>query len=72
MSSKKNNNNGNKNLPENEWVIRLVDAAQEAVTDYEQYLLDRIGYNELAESMTELRDLLPDGFKDKKRTKKSP
>ena len=72
MSSKKNNNNGNKNPPENEWVIRLVDAAQEAVTDYEQYLLDRIGYNELAESMTELRDLLPDGFKDKKRTKKSP
>tara|TARA_R110001592_G_scaffold327278_1_gene608379 strand:+ start:980 stop:1138 length:159 start_codon:yes stop_codon:yes gene_type:complete len=43
----------------------LVDAAEKAVKGYEQYLMDRVKYDELAKLMTELRELLPDGCKDK-------
>ena len=54
-----------KKTPEqNEWVLRLVDAAEKVVKGYEQYLLDRVKYNELAKLMKDLRELLPDGCKD--------
>lgn len=33
----------------------LVDAAKKAVEDYEAYLLDQIGWRELAQTMTALR-----------------
>ena len=59
------NQKKNKSSQENEWVIQLVNAAEKAVTGYEQYLLDKLGYYELAKIMQELRDLLPDGCKDK-------
>ena len=63
MERKKNNQNKQQNPLKNEWVIKLVDASQKAVEGYEDYLMDRIGYRELAIRMTKLRDLLPDGFK---------
>jgi|TARA_R110000824_G_scaffold314345_1_gene501191 hypothetical protein len=44
----------------------LVDAAENSVKGYERYLLDKLGYQELAKIMQELRDLLPDGCKDDK------
>lgn len=53
----------NNNPLENEWVIKLVDAAEKTVKSYEQYLLDKINYSELAQIMIELRELLPDGCK---------
>ena len=66
MERKKNNQNKQQNPLKNEWVIKLVDASQKVVEGYEDYLMDRIGYRELAIRMTKLRDLLPDGFKDEK------
>ena len=71
MEKKPNNQNKKKNtLPlENEWVIKLVNAARETVQGYEDYLLDRKSYSELAEIMTKLRELLPDGCKDGKKKK---
>jgi len=67
MERKKNNQNKQQNPLKNEWVIKLVDASQKVVEGYEDYLMDRIGYRELAIRMTKLRDLLPDGFKDEKK-----
>jgi hypothetical protein len=58
--------NKDNSRPENEWVIQLVDAAENSVKVYERYLLDKLGYQELAKIMQELRDLLPDGCKDDK------
>tara|TARA_R100000315_G_scaffold29483_1_gene11700 strand:- start:169 stop:324 length:156 start_codon:yes stop_codon:yes gene_type:complete len=49
-------------------VIKLVDASQKVVEGYEDYLMDRLGYRELAIRMTKLRDLLPDGFKEEKKS----
>jgi len=46
--------------------MQLVDTSEKAVKGYEQYLLDKLGYQELAKIMQELRDLLPDGCKDDK------
>ena len=66
MERKKNNQNKQQNPLKNEWVIKLVDASQKVVEGYEDYLMDRIGYRELAIRMTKLRDLLPDGFKKQK------
>jgi len=66
MTSKKMNQNKNNSRPENEWVMQLVDTSEKAVKGYEQYLLDKLGYQELAKIMQELRDLLPDGCKDDK------
>mgnify|MGYP003652152652 CR=1 FL=1 len=66
MNNKKTNN---RNHPENEWVIRLIDAARAAVKGYEKYLLDRIDYDDLAILMQELRDLLPDGCMNDDRKK---
>ena len=68
MERKKNNQNKQQNPLKNEWVIKLVDASQKVVEGYEDYLMDRIGYRELAIRMTKLRDLLPDGFKDEKKS----
>lgn len=62
---KKKLTNSKKSPKQNEWVLRLVDAAEKAVKGYEQYLMDRVKYDELAKLMTELRELLPDGCKDK-------
>ena len=67
MERKKNNQNKQQNPLKNEWVIKLVDASQKVVEGYEDYLMDRLGYRELAIRMTKLRDLLPDGFKDEKK-----
>ena len=58
-------NNNKQNPLEDEWVIKIVDASQKVVEGYEHYLMDNIGHRELATRMTKLRDLLPDGFKDK-------
>lgn len=33
----------------------LIDAAKRAVDDYESYLLDQVGWRELAQTMTALR-----------------
>ena len=68
MERKKNNQNKQQNPLKNEWVIKLVDASQKVVEGYEDYLMDRIGYRELAIRMTKLRDLLPDGFKEEKKS----
>ena len=57
-------NKNNKNPLENEWVIKLINAAEEVVKGYEEYLMDDLGYRELAILMKKLRDLLPDGCKD--------
>ncbi len=68
MERKKNNQNKQQNPLKNEWVIKLVDASQKVVEGYEDYLMDRLGYRELAIRMTKLRDLLPDGFKEEKKS----
>ena len=68
MERKKNNQNKQQNPLKNEWVIKLVDASQKVVEGYEDYLMDRIGYRELAIRMAKLRDLLPDGFKEEKKS----
>lgn len=62
MERKKNNK---QNPLENEWVIKIIDASQKVVEGYEFYLMDKIGHRELATRMSVLRDLLPDGFKEK-------
>ncbi len=62
--TKKKPTNSKKSPKQNEWVLRLVDAAEKAVKGYEQYLLDRVRYDELAKLMKDLRELLPDGCKD--------
>jgi len=67
MERKKNNQNKQQNPLKNEWVIQLVDASQKVVEGYEDYLMDRLGYRELAIRMSKLRDLLPDGFKEEKK-----
>ena len=49
-----------KNKPvQHEWIVELVDAAERAVLGYEQYLLEKINYKDLAIIMQELRRLLP-------------
>ncbi len=62
--TKKKPTNSKRTPKQNEWVLRLVDAAEKAVKGYEQYLLDRVKYDELAKLMKDLRELLPDGCKD--------
>jgi len=58
--------NQKKNNPiKDEWVIRLIDAAENVVNGYEQYLLDKIDYTDLAHIMVELRELLPRGCTEK-------
>ena len=58
--------NQKKNNPiKDEWVIRLIDAAQNVVNGYEKYLLDEIDYTDLAHIMVELRELLPIGCTEK-------
>tara|TARA_Y100001938_G_C7979092_1_gene373419 strand:+ start:242 stop:433 length:192 start_codon:yes stop_codon:yes gene_type:complete len=42
-----------------EWIAALVEAAEDAVLGYEQYLLDKVNYRELAQIMTKLKGLLP-------------
>ena len=61
-----NNKNNKKDLLKSEWILKLVDASENAVKGYEQYLLDKINYSDLAKIMTELRDLLPFGCKETK------
>jgi len=57
--------NAKNNKPiQDDWVIKLIEAARKSVDDYERYLLDQINYKELAKTMTELRDILPIGCKD--------
>jgi len=41
------------------WLAALVEAAENAVLGYEQYLLDELNYIELAKLMTKLKKLLP-------------
>ena len=53
--------NKNKNPIEKEWVIKLIDAAEDVVNGYEKYLLDEIDYTDLAHLMVELREILPIG-----------
>ena len=57
-------NKNNKNPLENEWVIKLIDAAENVVNGYEDYIMNNLGYRELAIMMKKLRELLPDGCKD--------
>ena len=59
MKKKQNN----KSQLKDEWVIKLVNAAEKSVKGYEKYLLDQMNFSELAKLMTELRDLLPLGCK---------
>lgn len=42
------------------WVSDLVDAAQDVVWGYEEYLMDEIDSKKLAKIMTRLRNLLPE------------
>ena len=67
MEEKKNNS---KTPLSDEWVIRLIDAAENSVKGYEKYLLDQIDYNELAKLMSNLRELLPPNCKNEKQDKK--
>ena len=53
-----------------EWIADLVEAAEDAVLGYEQYLLDKVNYRELAQIMTKLKSLLPDDDTPKKAKKK--
>tara|TARA_B100001094_G_scaffold330619_1_gene396275 strand:+ start:1760 stop:1951 length:192 start_codon:yes stop_codon:yes gene_type:complete len=53
-----------------EWIAGLVEAAEDAVVGYEQYLLDKVNYRELAQIMTKLKSLLPDDDIPKKAKKK--
>jgi len=69
MTTKPNNKN-DKHPIEQEWVLKLVDASENAVKGYEKYLLDEIDYSELARIMTELRDLLPLGCRNKSKKDK--
>ena len=41
------------------YVEDLIDAAEEVVVGYEEYLLDKLDYSELADIMKTLRELLP-------------
>jgi len=60
---KMKNQKNNKPLKD-DWVIKLIEAAKKSVDAYEKYLLDQIDYQELAKTMTELRDILPIGCKN--------
>ena len=62
--TKKKPTNSKRTPKQSEWVLRLVDSAEKVVKGYEQYLLDRVNYDELAKLMKDLRELLPDGCKD--------
>mgnify|MGYP003146663207 CR=1 FL=1 len=42
-----------------EWIAGLVEAAEDAVFGYEQYLMDKKNYHELAQIMTKLKSFLP-------------
>tara|TARA_R110000824_G_scaffold200311_1_gene384296 strand:+ start:2254 stop:2433 length:180 start_codon:yes stop_codon:yes gene_type:complete len=55
-----------------EWVIKLINAADKAVKGYEKYLLDQLNFRELAKIMADLRELLPPSCKttDEKQDKK--
>ena len=56
--------NSNSKALEDEWVIRLISAADKAVKGYEKYLLDKMDYTDLAKIMVDLREILPKGCKD--------
>jgi len=47
------------------WLADLVEAGEAVVKGYEQYLLNRIDYTQLAKLMTNLRNLLPMDIEDK-------
>lgn len=50
----------NKKPPYSEEFVRvLIEAAEEAVKDYEAYLLDKIDHNKLAKTMKTLYSILP-------------
>lgn len=49
-----------KNHKDNQsWVNDLVDAAESVVVGYENYLMDKLSYKQLAKLMAQLRSLLP-------------
>jgi|TARA_Y100000310_G_C20582626_1_gene763774 hypothetical protein len=50
MTSKKQKND--------KWIELLISCAKEAVDGYEKYLLDKINYQELAVTMTRLRNAI--------------
>lgn len=41
------------------WLNELIEKATDVVEGYEQYLLNRVNYDELAKLVKELRSILP-------------
>ena len=64
------NKNNSKTPISDDWVIKLINAADSVVKGYEKYLLDQMDYIELAKRMTDLRELLPSRCKNEKPNKK--
>lgn len=48
-----------------EWLSDLIEVSEAVVKGYEKYLLNQIGYLELAKLMKRLRDQLPMDIDDK-------
>ena len=48
-----------------QWLIDLIDAGESVVIGYEGYLLNKVDYSELANTMLKLRALLPMSVEDK-------
>jgi|LakMenE18May11ns_1017448.scaffolds.fasta_scaffold9813048_2 hypothetical protein len=50
----------NKTPHQPEWIDKLIEASVDAVKGYEDYLLDKIKYNDLAKIMKKLHNAIPD------------
>jgi|2_EtaG_2_1085320.scaffolds.fasta_scaffold17131_2 hypothetical protein len=54
MAKKRNN----KKTTQDDWIEELISVSKDAVLGYENYLLDNINYNDLANIITKLRKVL--------------
>ena len=48
-----------------QWLLDLIDAGESVVIGYEKYLMNRLDYNQLAQLMLRMRELLPMSIEDK-------
>tara|TARA_B100001094_G_scaffold333417_1_gene411888 strand:+ start:28032 stop:28250 length:219 start_codon:yes stop_codon:yes gene_type:complete len=48
-----------------QWLLDLIDAGESVVVGYEKYLMNKLDYNQLAQLMLQLRELLPMSLEDK-------
>tara|TARA_Y100000034_G_C6851113_1_gene386156 strand:- start:167 stop:379 length:213 start_codon:yes stop_codon:yes gene_type:complete len=48
----------NKKTTQDDWIKELISISKDVVLGYENYLLDKINYNDLANIITKLRKVL--------------